>query len=162
LSPIEDLSAIAKSLGCKIVIKSSEDSDILATIEPSTYEKVSESLLVSGDTSITGTVERVGGATDTRCALRVDFQPNLLYCGVATKEVARKLGERLYQSVVVTGTAHWLRGNWRVMRFRINEMYQPIATNLLEAVQEIRKAGGSGWDKIGNPAKFLREVGGDN
>lgn len=161
LSPLETLSAIARRLDCSIVIRQpGKESPVLARIEPNTYESISESLLVSGETSITGEVKGVGGATEMRCRLRVPFQERLLYCKVEREEVARKLGDYLYQDVVVQGTASWYKGTWRMLTMSIRDAYQPKAGSLAEAVQAIRKAGGKDWDKIGDVASFLDEVSG--
>src|SRR5258708_23661963 len=81
LNPIERLSITARRMGCRIILREANKEDgILATIEPESYERISDKLFITGDTSFMGTVERVGGATSMRCALRVAFQQRLLFC----------------------------------------------------------------------------------
>lgn len=160
-NPIEELSAVAKSLGCKIIIRPSKARDVIATIEPLTYSRLASALLIEGSTTITGIVQRVGGAGEMRCALRVTFQSHLLYCNVATTELARELGQRLYESVAVSGTARWIRNSWSVVSFTIREMYQPEPGSLREAFKELREAGGKAWDDIADPVEYLRRVTGD-
>ena len=83
LSPIERLSAVARSLDCTITIRESgRKKGVLAKIEPASYESISGSLLVVGETSFVGMVERVGGATETRCGLRVGFQTECSSAGL--------------------------------------------------------------------------------
>jgi hypothetical protein len=94
-----------------------------------------------------------------RCALRVAFQPRLLYCKVATSEVARQLGDRLYQDVVVEGAARWLKNNWRIVSFMIRGVSQPQSGSLSEAFRALHEAGGKGWDEIDDPRSCLEEVG---
>lgn len=161
LPPLEELSAAARSLGCVIVLRRPDgDRAILARIGPDAYENVSRASLVVGDTAFSGSVQRVGGATEPRCALRVLFRRRLLYCRVATPEVARFLGQRLYEDVVVQGTARWLKGSWRVVSFTIKSASQPEAGSPAEAFEALRRAGGDAWDNVPDPRSFLEGVGG--
>ena len=91
--------------------------------------------------------------------LRIPSQQHAIYCGVETGKVARELGRRLYQEVLVAGTACWLRSNWHVIAFTIRDVSQPKRGSLLEAREAVRKAGGSDWDKISDPSAFLNELG---
>jgi hypothetical protein len=162
LNPIERLSATARALGCRIVLREpGRDGGILASIEPGTYETISKSLLILGETSFVAKIQRVGGATETKCALRVDFQNRLLFCKVSSKEVAREMGKRLYEEVVVSGTASWLKTSWRIFAFAVASISQPAQGTLTEAFEELRKAGGDRWGKIDDPEAYLLEVTGE-
>jgi hypothetical protein len=90
--------------------------------------------------------------------LRVSFQSRLLFCKVASQEVARQLGNYLYQEVAATGTARWLRNTWKVVGFTINSVYQPRPGSLAEAFQALHEAGGRGWDGLEDPQALLEEV----
>ncbi len=159
LSPVERLSAHARSLNCKIILREpGRNGRILARIEPDTYEQISRSLLVHGETAFVGTIQRVGGVTEMKCALRVDFQHRLLFCKVASAEIAREMGKRLYEEVVVHGTAAWLRTSWRIFAFTVSGMSQPNQGSLAKAFEELRKAGGDKWGKIVGPEAYLQEV----
>lgn len=159
LNPIAHLSAAAKRIGCTIIVYEAGDKEgVLAKIQPDSYEHLSERLFIAGDTSFVGRVERVGGATANRCALRVAFQHRLLYCTVAGEDVSRQLGENLYQDVVVSGRAHWIKTTWRLNSFRVNSMIKLERVNLRDAIQRLRKAGGHGWDRFDDPRKKLEEV----
>jgi hypothetical protein len=161
LRPIEILSATAKRLNCTLVVReASAAKKVLARIEPSSYEQIAGRIFLTGETSFSGRVERVGGATTTRCALRVSFQHRLLYCKVGSEDVARQLGERLYKEVVVTGQAQWLRNRWKVVDFTVNSVYQPQTGSIVEAFHALREAGGKGWDGIDDPKALLEEVSG--
>jgi hypothetical protein len=106
LGPLERISTSAKTLGCEVLVrKPGRDGSILATIGPKSYEEMARSIFVKGETSVIGNVQRVGGATEMRCALRVATQQRLLYCRVKTEPTARKLGDCLYKDVSVTGEA---------------------------------------------------------
>lgn len=160
LRPIERLSSIARSLDCVIVLREPGKNAVLARIEPSSYETIAKNLLISGDTAIMGEIQRVGGATEMRCALRVPFQSNLLYCSVHSDDIARKLGKHLYEEVAVQGTAQWLKNSWRIISFKIKEVYQLKQGSIIEAFEALREAGGKSWDKIEDPQTFLEEVSG--
>jgi len=162
LSPIKDLSATARRLNCTITLREpGRDKLILALFEPTSYESISKLLLVEGETSFVGTVQRVGGATGVRCGLRVGFQKRMLICRVPEKDVARTIGKRLYEDVVVHGTANWLKKSWKMISFTIKSVTQPAQGSILEAFDELREAGGKSWDAISDPAAFLKEVAGE-
>ncbi|GMU24725.1 MAG: hypothetical protein AMXMBFR13_47970 [Phycisphaerae bacterium] len=163
LSPVEDLSAIARSLGCEIEFKlPGKDSQVLARITPVSYESIVGTVFVSGDTTIAGRVERVGGATELHCGLRVHQQPErMLICRVESTEVARELGQHLYENVVVDGTATWYRRNWRLRSFSIRSVHQVKRRSLVDGIRALRAAGGSAWDSIEDPKQFLHEVRGE-
>lgn len=162
LPALRGLSTIASALNSPIVIRNPDDrEDVIAIIEPDTYKKLSEALLVKGDKSITGTVERIGGAKETRCLLRVPGRRRLLYCNVGSADIARELGIFLYQKVTVVGTAQWLRSTWDLVSFNIREIVQPDSGSLAEAFEGLRIAGGDGWDKVKDPEHYLTEHSGD-
>lgn len=159
LAPVRRLSAIAQSLGCSILVRRPKRSDgILATIDAESYKKISTSLLLSGETTILGWVERVGGATDMRCALRVPSRHRLLFCDVESQDVSRKLGQHLYEEVAAIGLAHWIHRTWRLFSFKIRDIYQPERGSILAAFDALRNAGGKAWEKIPDPGAYLQEV----
>ncbi len=159
LNPVEKLSAIAKRMNCKIVLRdASKGGGVLATIVPESYQTVSTKVFVSGDTSFVGKVERVGGATSLRCALRVSSRKRLLYCSVDSNETARELGKLLYRDAVVHGEARWIRGSWKVVRFKIKSVSLITKKPLKEVFERMRDAGGSDWDKVDDPQKLLDEA----
>ncbi len=162
LSPIERLSTAARRLQCTITVREpGKRGAVLAKIEPVSYEAISRTLLITGETSFVGQVQRVGGATAVRCGLRVPFKNRMLICKVANSQIARKIGERLYQEIVVFGTANWLKNSWRLFSFTIKDVQQPSQGSILEAIEALREAGGSAWDAIEDPEAYLEEVSGE-
>lgn len=163
LSPLRRLSEIAQAHNCEIVVRDpTSNDDIIATIGPDSYETLARDLLVTGEKTLTGRVERVGGATEPKCILRVANLSRLLYCKVdaSSPSILRDLAAHLYQDVVVTGVATWVRFNWRVVDFEIRSVLRPADGGIVEALEAIRAAGGSDWDSIEDPAQFLEEVSG--
>ncbi len=159
LRPIKDLSAIARSLECSIVIKEpGKGSTVFAEVLGESYSQISKSLLLIGDTSIAGRVLRVGGATEVRCGLRVPFQTRMLFCRVESHKVARKLGDYLYQPVVVHGTAKWLKSRMRIYGFTIKEAYKPKSDSIVDSLDAIWDAGVKDWEKIENPDSYFQQI----
>jgi len=162
LYPVRSLSEVASALGCQIEFRMPGEGrqmgDVIATIGPATFWRIAESAFVCGDTSVYGKIERVGGATEMRCALRVPEQPSkMIYCSVASQDLARDLGQYLYQHVVVTGRATWFRRDWRLRKIDIVSFEPPKKGSILDALDKIHDAGGYVWDKIEDPAAFLTE-----
>jgi hypothetical protein len=159
LNPIEDLSASARRLNCSIIMKQAHSNNgVLARIEPTSYHSLSQSVFVSGETAVMGSVQRVGGATARKCGLRVSFQPRMLFCRVASTELARTLGQLLYQQVVVHGTARWVKASWRLYSLEISAVKELKEGTAEQAIESLRQAGGKGWDDIDNPQEFLEET----
>jgi hypothetical protein len=160
LSPLQRLSHVARVLDTEITLRDpSRPRAVLARFGGDSYSRVASSLLVSGETQLFGKVLRVGGATEKKCMLRIPSQQHAIYCSVDSVIVARELGKRLYQEVLAAGVAQWLRSNWHVVAFTIREVSQPKHRSLLEAREAVRRAGGSDWDKIGDPSAFLKGLG---
>jgi hypothetical protein len=156
LHPVRALSHAAAKLECKISIREpGAGGVVLARIGPETYADLSKSILIAGQTEFGGKVERVGGATRSRCGLRVAFQKRMLICRVPDPAVARTLGENLYKRVVVSGEAAWIRTTWRVYAFRVEAVRPLKEDSLFDKIRAIRQAGGSDWDRIRDVRAYL-------
>jgi hypothetical protein len=163
LNPIEELSSAARKLKSAIVLREAKGQrSILAKIVPESYGDISNHLLVTGETSVSGQVKRVGGVGEMRCGLRVATQDRLLYCKIATAQVARDLGKRLYKPVVANGTACWLKTSWKIVAFTIQSITPQVRHSLLDDLEELREAGGKYWDDIQNPQALIEEIRGDS
>jgi hypothetical protein len=160
LYPIRSLSEVAHALGCNIEFRRPGEGrhmgDVIATIGPDTYTRISEAAFITGETSVYGKVVRIGGATALRCGLRVPEQPNrMIICSVANQDLARDLGQYLYQYLVVSGKATWFRRDWRLRRVDITSYEEPKTGSILKALDRIHAAGGDAWDSIEDPAAYL-------
>jgi hypothetical protein len=161
LPPLRRLSEIAAALKSPIIVRAPEHTRrVYAKFDAETYPRLSDTLLVRIKRSVSGNVQRVGGATSVRCVLRVPDSARLLYCDVANSEVARTLGPLLYQDVRVTGTATCLRTSWQIIELRIEEVVLPSRGSWTEALGALREAAGDGWDRIDDPERYLEEVSG--
>lgn len=159
LRPIETLSEIARSVGGQVQVTIiGQHRTPVFSVHQDDYRRVSERLFVTGETTIVGTVERAGGATETRCLLRVPGRRRGLYCDVKDQALARRLGHHLYEEIAATGTATWIHRTWRIHAFTINDFTQPRLGSVSEAIEELRSAGLNAWDEVDAPEKYLREL----
>jgi hypothetical protein len=159
VKPIEDLSKISRMLGCSISLEVPDGKgEVLARFEHDSYEHISTIVFIRGETSLTGKMVRVGGATALRCALRIPTQSRLVYARVANAELGRKLGQWLYQDVTVLGRATWLRTDWSVVKFYVTGIEEPKSRRYLQALDAAAKAGNHGWDKVEDPEAFLADL----
>ena len=153
LRPVDLLSGIARRLECSILVRTAgKEKTVLARVGPDSYERLSERLFLTGETAVKGHVERVGGATSRRCALRVSFQNKLLFCGVANDDLVRQLGNFLYQNVTVRGEARWLRNSWHVVNLKIKSVSQQTGGTLAEAFQALRDAAAALGTRLTTPS----------
>jgi hypothetical protein len=160
LRPLETLSTIARSIKCRVeVIGLNGGPETLVVIEKDAFDKISGKHLMSGDTTVVGTVERVGGATEMRCSMQVPGRHRLLYCDVGTKELVQRLGQHLYEEIAAVGTAVWINRLWRIYTFKIRDFTQPKMGNPTKAIAKLREAGLKAWDDIADPEAYIREIG---
>lgn len=159
LGSIEELSEAAKSLGCVIEILDPSRRglvSVLARIEPQTYSLVSASAFITGFTTVAAKIERVGGATEMHCGIRVSNQPRrMVICGITDESLVRKLGQYIYQDVLLEGHARWIRSSMELKRLDITGMRQMPGGSMLDCLERIRDAGGNAWDKIPDISEVL-------
>lgn len=120
LKPLSTLSRVAELLDCRVEILIPQANELLFTVSSQTYHDVTKSIFIHGNTSITGRLEGVGGATKYTCKLRVPFQSQLFYCEVSSESVIRKMGASLFSQVTLHGQATWFRGTWKLHKFKVD------------------------------------------
>lgn len=160
LSHVKELSKIAKSIGCEVELALPEGA-VLARITPDTYGSIVKVVFIRGESSVEGEIIRVGGATGLHCALRVRGQRLLVYCEVDGTQVARELGEHLYEYAILTGTATWYRKSWQLHHLIIKAMHQIDKRSIVDRFEEVRRAGGYSWDDIDDADEFVKEIRGE-
>ncbi len=159
LRPIQSLSDIAKSQGCRVeVTAKGHRRQPLFTVEKDDFQRISSRLFATGETTVVGTIQRVGGATGMRCLLRVPARRRILYCDVKRKELVRRLGQHLYEQIAASGTARWIHRSWKLYEFTINDFTQPLLGDPVEAIEKLRGAGLSAWDEIDDPEGHIQEL----
>jgi hypothetical protein len=163
LSSLRDLSEVARTIGCNIEFcqanGSQRHSRVLARITPQTYEDVSVCAFIRGPTSVYARIERVGGATAMRCGIRLPGSPQkMVICRVASADLVRRLGKYLYQHVLLSGRATWLRHDWRLKGLVIESFEPPKTGSILNALTATHDAGGRAWDEIEDPDALIAEM----
>jgi hypothetical protein len=163
LSPIQEISDTVRQLGdVRVEIRPLKNGryfgDVIAKITSFSYAEISQIAMVQGHTSVLGEVQRVGGITTKHCGLTVPNQSRMIYCQVETEKVVKELGRYLFQTVLVTGLATWLKRNWEIKTIKISAFEPPKDTDYLGALHRMREAGGKAWDKVRNPDKRLAEI----
>jgi len=161
ITPIMRLSRIARRLRCDITIEvphGRRDHDVLATIRPNSYSELWSSIFVRGETSVSGNLQRVGGAQEMKCALRVPNRPRLLICKISSSNLARDLGRYLYENITVTGPARWIRTTWTLRTLTVQSFETPKNGSVLEALDRAWDAGADAWDDIDDPETFITEM----
>jgi hypothetical protein len=159
LRPIESLSEVARSVGCRLeVVLMNKEQPPLLVIGGDDFQRIAGRLMMRGDTTVIGTVERVGGATGMRCLMRVPGRHRILYCDVESRPLVRRLGEHLYEQIAAIGTAMWIHRAWRIYKFTIRDFTQPQLGDANDAIKRLRGAGLSAWDKVDDPEAFLQEL----
>lgn len=158
MSSLRSLSDVAKQVGCSVEVwLTSGRRKKLFEITRDDYSRISKELLVTGESTVTGFIERVGGATGMRCLMRLSGRTKILYCDVKSRDVVRRLGQCLYEQISAYGTATWIQGSWRLHAFEISDFSQPSIGAAKDLVAELRNAGLSAWDEIPDPEAYLME-----
>ncbi|MBI4579500.1 MAG: hypothetical protein HY718_07355 [Planctomycetes bacterium] len=163
LSSLRKLSEVARSMGCEIEFRNPGTKGklgaVLAKITPATYGDISSSAFIRGRTSIYARIERVGGATAMHCGIRLPEAPRkMVICRVTSDELVRKLGQYMYQHVLLSGRATWLRHNWRLKNLTIDSFEPPKRGSILKALESAHEAGGRVWDEIEDPDAVIAEM----
>lgn len=163
LSSLSDLSDVAKTLGCRVEFRAvTEDGkrlgDILAIIEPDTYSKISSSAFVTGETSVFGKIERVGGATKMRCGLRIPHQHRMVICKVASADLTRALGQFMYEHVTVHGTATWARRGSFLKELEIKSYDPPKSGSIMKTLEAVHSVSNGAWDRIKDPRAAIADM----
>jgi hypothetical protein len=161
LRPIESLSEISKSVNSPLEVRLPGERRALFVVQEHDFVRLSARLLMEGDTTVTGTVKRVGGATRVRCLLRIPGRTRGLYCDVKDdkkRELVRRLGRHLYEEILAQGRAVWIIRSWRIFKFTITDFTQPKFGKPADALKALRSAGLDAWDDIDDPEAYLREM----
>lgn len=165
LSSLKELSEVAKSLGCEIEFREPKKTgqrsygNVIAKITPKTYEGVASIAYISGRTSVYAKIERVGGATEMHCGIRLPHSPRkMVICRVANESLVRKLGQLIYQNVVLSGRAKWLRHNWKLKQLIIDDFERAKTGSIFDTLKKAHDKGGAAWDDIEDPDAFIGEM----
>lgn len=93
------------------------------------------------------------------CGIRLPGTPRkMVICDVRTPELVRELGKYMYQDVILSGQATWLRYNWQLKRLVIDHLEPPKVGSIKDAIRRSHEAGGCPWDAVTDPEALLAEI----
>lgn len=115
---------------------------------------------VKGVTSIMARCMRVGGAVTPRAELRVHNRQVLLHVDISEK-LAKELGNRLYDDVVLSGEATWDPDTWEVVEFSVSAIAPYEQTPVDVSFQQLAHVAGTAWDGI-DADSFVQEQRGES
>jgi hypothetical protein len=106
-----------------------------------------------------GELVRLEGADDTKHASILDSQGRL-WAGYMSRTVAIGMREYIFESVMVSGAAQWIRtekGEWEVKSFEITG-FKPLGKDSLEEdLHALRQVPGNQWKEMDDPLGYIRE-----
>lgn len=163
LSSVKEISDVGRLLGCEIEFREADQTKgfgrVIAKITPVTFSQIEGSAYIKANTSVYARVERVAGATEMHCGIRLPSAPRkMVICRVKTADLVRELGQYMYQYVILGGEATWLRRNWRLKRMVIESFEPPRSGSIREALRLSHQAGGFAWDAVEDPEGLIAEI----
>jgi hypothetical protein len=157
LKPLATLSRVSAALQCTVEIKIPDSRELLVSVDSGTYDQVTKTIFIHGNTSITGRLEGVGGATRYTCKVRVPFQSHLFYCEVSSESVIQKMAGHLFSNVTLFGQATWFRGSWKLHRFKVEAVQDIKQMTYDDIINGFKKIGVSEEISSLNIDKFMQE-----
>lgn len=131
----------------------------IATITSETPITTEESLCITGETTLYGKVERIGGKIPKVWLRTSDSE--IIVCEISESS-AIELAGYLYQWVNVFGKAQWNIANYKIETFEItgiNKDYQDMPLN--EAFAHLSQEIGHYYDNI-DPVEYLKTIRNDD
>lgn len=124
---------------------------------PGTAEAEQEFPSVNQFGSVTGTLIRIGGSTDTVYVLMESEGVQIPHCHT-NRHLAKNLAQYLFETVRLHGQGYWMRddeGVWSLKHFRIDSFETLSNDTLSAALTELRAVAGE-WDR--GTLKDLRAI----
>lgn len=125
----------------------------LAKLDPRQPLQLPSPFAAQGLTTIYAEVQRVGGV-DPRIVLKLEDGPTL-HCDIS-KELAKLLSKKLYETVSLNGEAQW-DDTWNIVSFKVtgfNDQFEDIP--ITEAFGALSKLIGDHWNNV-DPDKEIGE-----
>lgn len=146
---LHKISSTARKSACDIIIRNRVNGhyNSLAVFTEQTYADLCKKHTITGETELTVTLERVGGATGSKCMVRIPGQNRALFCSVP-KKMARVMGSHLYEDISITGEATWLKSPRRYLNFVIRSFTPHQGSIFSQARERLRRAGADRWDHL--------------
>jgi hypothetical protein len=153
LTPLNRIVAFTRRYHCVAELFSPGTDEHIASITPETDTKISG--LIQGQTTIYGRILRVGGKTPR---VMIETIPGDTLSCVVSLEIARELGERLYEFAEFSGIASWNANDWKIAEFRIQSFTISSTKTPEQTMNELRSLVGRYFEGIDAEAyvSFIR------
>lgn len=143
INSLKKISDFTKRRNCSVEFALSSELDKpTARITAETIINIPESHYVSGETSLIGRIERVGGVKPKVTIRMADDL--LLYCEI-DEHFAKTLGQNLYKEVAFKGTAKWLLEDNTIVSFDIHEILSYKNSSIKDGIDELSHLIGRYW-----------------
>ena len=132
LEALNKIVTFTRRHNCVADLLSPDNDERIASITPETNTKIG---LVEGQTTLYGVILRVGGKTPR--VMIETVSGDTLTCSVSL-EIAREMGERLYEFAEFSGIASWNPKEWKVQEFRVQSFKVSSTKTPEQAINELR------------------------
>jgi len=134
-------------------VTSNEHREVLATITPETT--LERRARLSGETIVYGQVVRVGGREPRAMVELVNGQT--VFCDT-NKDIAQKLGSRLYTVVGLLGMARWDAESLKLEQFTIEDVTTYEELPLEDVMNQLAKAVGIYYSDVTDVKKYISNI----
>ncbi len=110
---------------------------------------------ITGTTTLIARCLRVGGVMP-KAELRLHNRTELLYVDV-TEEIAKALGKKLYEEVVLEGKATWRKDVWQVIDFQVASVSEFRRVDPHLAFKELSEVANGRWDGV-DAIEYVRQI----
>jgi len=127
----------------------------VAVMDEDFASSIPERPKLRGETVLFGLVERVGGV-EPKVRLRISDKESIS-CHIS-EELAKRVGNRLYDEVGLRGQATWDGADFELLYFHAEELLSYRAGSLTQAFRALTEAVGGAYDSIGDVDEFVRHL----
>lgn len=154
---VENLNSIWKFTyrrNCKAVLNGSNRVQSVE-INPDWEIKIDETFFYTGETTIYGRLERVGGS---KPRIRVKLDDDQVVFSDVPSQMAKILATRLYESVALKGLAKWRIDDYSIEEFKALDYILIEDLPIKESIEELGNVIGKYWKKIASPDDYLNNL----
>lgn len=126
-----------------------------AKITPATDLRITKSFYIKGETTIYGTVLRIGGAEPR---IRVQADNGTAFSVVTNASTAKELTSHLYERIGVKGLATWKKENNELIEIKLKSFVLLSKLPLTERLKGLQNLLGEFWTDVDNPDDFITSL----
>ena len=119
------------------------NNETLSSITPSTEITVKQPLFIKGDTTIYGELIDVGGDNPN---IHIKINEDYIIIIDTNKEVAKKLGNRLFDIIGLSGFAKWEVETSKIIEFKLSNILEYSPLGATESFKQLKGITSGVWD----------------